>query len=187
METGNTHISVVYKVLLRALSRIRHLRPRVLALAAMPGIILALTGCHGSRGLDAFAMPQSFDTARQYEITFWAKNDTNKTQTAIYEKAITDFENLYPNVTVNLRLYTDYGKIYNDVITNIATKTTPNVCITYPDHIATYLTGVNQVVPLEELFDNEKYGLGGGEIRYDSPAKAEIIPQYLEECAFGGH
>ncbi|MCI9219860.1 MAG: extracellular solute-binding protein, partial [Lachnospiraceae bacterium] len=153
----------------------------------MPGIILALTGCHGSRGLDAFAMPQSFDTARQYEITFWAKNDTNKTQTAIYEKAITDFENLYPNVTVNLRLYTDYGKIYNDVITNIATKTTPNVCITYPDHIATYLTGVNQVVPLEELFDNEKYGLGGGEIRYDSPAKAEIIPQYLEECAFGGH
>ena len=187
METGNTHISVVYKVLLRALSRIRHLRPRVLALAAMPGIILALTGCHGSRGLDAFAMPQSFDTARQYEITFWAKNDTNKTQTAIYEKAITDFENLYPNVTVNLRLYTDYGKIYNDVITNIATKTTPNVCITYPDHIATYLTGVNQVVPLEELFDNEKYGLGGGEIRYDSPAKAEIIPQFLEECAFGGH
>ena len=187
METGNTHISVVYKILLRALSRIRHLRPRVLALAAMPGIILALTGCHGSRGLDAFAMPQSFDTARQYEITFWAKNDTNKTQTAIYEKAITDFENLYPNVTVHLRLYTDYGKIYNDVITNIATKTTPNVCITYPDHIATYLTGVNQVVPLEELFDNEKYGLGGGEIRYDSPAKAEIIPQYLEECAFGGH
>ena len=40
-----------------------------------------------------------------------------------------------------MRLYTDYGEIYNDVITNIATDTTPNVCITYPDHIATYLTG----------------------------------------------
>ena len=44
---------------------------------------------------------------------------------------------------MNLNLYTDYGKIYNDVITNISTNTTPNVCITYPDHIATYLTGQN--------------------------------------------
>ena len=52
-----------------------------------------------------------------------------------------------------MRLYTDYGKIYNDVITNIPTDTTPNVCITYPDHIATYLTGANVVVPLDELID----------------------------------
>ncbi len=151
------------------------------------GSMLALTGCHGSKGLDAFVIPEEFDTAEEYEITFWAKNDTNKTQTAIYEQAIADFENLYPNITVNLRLYTDYGKIYNDVITNIATNTTPNVCITYPDHIATYLTGVNQVVPLEELFDDESYGLGGSEVRYDSPAREEIIPKFLEECSFGGH
>nr|WP_305131789.1 extracellular solute-binding protein [uncultured Acetatifactor sp.] len=151
------------------------------------GCMLLLTGCHGSRGLDAFVMPESFDMAAEHEITFWAKNDTNKTQTAIYEQAIADFEKLYPNIHVNLRLYTDYGKIYNDVITNIATHTTPNVCITYPDHIATYLTGVNQVVPLEELVGDERYGLGGSEVKYDSPGKDEIIPQYLEECAFGGH
>ena len=105
----------------------------------------------------------------------------------IYEQAIADFEALYPNITVNLRLYTDYGKIYNDVITNIATNTTPNVCITYPDHIATYLTGVNQVVPLEELFADEKYGLGGSEVRFRSPTEEEMIPQFLEECRFGGH
>lgn len=56
---------------------------------------------------------------------------------------------------MNLNLYTDYGKIYNDVITNISTNTTPNVCITYPDHIATYLTGQNTVVPLDDLFADE--------------------------------
>ena len=117
---------------------------------------LLFTGCHGFRGLDAFVMPEQFDKTREYEITFWAKNDTNKTQTAIYEKAITDFEKLYPNIKVNLRLYTDYGKIYNDVITNISTNTTPNVCITYPDHIATYLTGTNSVVPLDELMNHKK-------------------------------
>lgn len=145
-----------------------------------------LTGCHGRGGLEPFAMPESFDTTRDYEITFWAKNDTNRTQTAIYEKAITDFEKLYPNIDVTLRLYTDYGKIYNDVITNIATDTTPNVCITYPDHIATYLSGDNRVVPLDELFAHEKYGLSGSEVRFDAPTAEEIIPQFLEECEFAG-
>lgn len=148
---------------------------------------LSLTSCHGSKGLNAFEIPEEFDSSREYEITFWAKNDTNKTQTAIYEQAITNFHTLYPNITVNLRLYTDYGKIYNDVITNISTNTTPNVCITYPDHIATYTTGTNLVVPLDELLVHEKYGLGGAEIKFDSPSKAEIIPQFLEECSFGGH
>ena len=102
--------------------------PALLALLSL----LTLCGCHGSRGQNAFSVPDSFDESRQYEITFWAKNDTNKTQVDIYNKAIDDFQALYPNISVRLRLYTDYGKIYNDVITNIATNTTPNVCITYP-------------------------------------------------------
>lgn len=148
--------------------------------------ITVLTGCHGREGLAAFEIPEEFDTSREYEITFWAKNDTNKTQTAIYEKAIRDFENLYPNITINLRLYTDYGRIYNDVITNIATGTTPNVCITYPDHIATYLTGTNQVVPLDELAADEKYGLGGSEVNFESPTVDEIIPYFYDECVING-
>ena len=159
----------------------------ILAFSLLLGATVTLTGCHGKAGLEPFVLPEEFDTSREYEIIFWAKNDTNKTQTAIYEQTIADFEKIYPNIKVNLRLYTDYGKIYNDVITNIATNTTPNVCITYPDHIATYLTGTNQVVPLEILFEDEKYGLAGSEVLFDAPAKEEIIPQFLEECAFGGH
>lgn len=148
--------------------------------------VSAFTGCHGSRGMKEFSVPEDFDATRNYEITFWAKNDTNKTQTDIYKKAISDFEEIYPNITVNLRLYTDYGRIYNDVITNIATNTTPNVCITYPDHIATYLTGTNIVVPLDALFTNEKFGFGGSEVRFDAPAYEEIIPQFLKECSING-
>ncbi len=154
---------------------------------ALTMCLCLLTACHGKESLTPFVIPEEFDLSKHYEITFWAKNDTNKTQTAIYEQAISDFEALYPNITVNLRLYTDYGKIYNDVITNILTNTTPNVCITYPDHIATYLTGANVVVPLEDLFADKNYGLGGSQVRFDSPAKEEIIPQFLEECSFGGH
>ncbi len=144
-----------------------------------------LAACHGSRGMDSFVVPESFDESKTYEITFWAKNDTNMTQVAIYHQTIADFEALYPNIKVNLRLYTDYGMIYNDVITNIATNTTPNVCITYPDHIATYMTGDNTVVPLDELFEDENYGLGGKEIKFDSPTKEEVVPQFLNECKIG--
>lgn len=153
---------------------------------------LLLTGCHGHLVTDAgesarqYTLPERFDTSRNYEITFWAKNDTNKVQTAIYQKAIGDFQKLYPNITVNIRLYTDYARIYNDVITNIATGTTPDVCITYPDHIATYLTGEDTVVPLDSLMDDPNYGLGGSALSFDSPARGEIVPQFLSECAIGG-
>ncbi len=154
-----------------------------LLLAAL--CLTALTSCHGSRGMDEFVIPEAFDTEKQYEITFWAKNDTNLTQVAIYHQAIEDFGKLYPNITVNLRLYTDYGKIYNDVITNIATGTIPNVCITYPDHIATYMTGNNTVVPLDGLMAHPAYGLGGSQLKFDGPTKEEIVPKFLEECVIG--
>ena len=159
---------------------------KLLAALLLLSLCLLLSGCHGSQDSSAFLVPDAFDTSRDYEITFWAKNDTNRSQTAVYEKALVDFQALYPNIHVNMRLYTDYSRIYNDVVTNIATGTTPNVCITYPDHIATYLTGSNVIAPLDELFINEKYGLGGSEVRFDSPALAEMVPQFLEECKIGG-
>ena len=160
---------------------------KAIALLLAVVMLLTLTACHGSREKKVFSIPETFDESRNYEITFWAKNDTNMTQVEIYKQAIAGFEALYPNITVNLRLYTDYGKIYNDVITNIATDTTPNVCITYPDHIATYLTGTDTVVPLDDLFADAKYGLGGSEVRFDAPTQQEIIPQFLSECDFNGH
>ena len=145
-----------------------------------------LAGCHGSRDTTSFEIPEEFDTSRNYEISFWAKNDTNLTQVEIYEKAVADFEALYPNINVNLKLYTDYGRIYNDVITNIGTGTTPNVCITYPDHIATYMTGEDTVVPLDTLIDDEKYGLGGDALLFDSPSRDEVIPKFLGEGVIDG-
>jgi multiple sugar transport system substrate-binding protein len=148
--------------------------------------LLAASGCHGSKELNTFEIPEEFDESRVYEITFWAKNDSNKRQTDIYRAAIADFEALYPNITVNIRLYTDYGKIYNDVITNITTDTTPNVCITYPDHIATYLTGQNTVVPLGGLLYDDTFGFGGSGVKFDAPDASGIVRQFLDECAFGG-
>ncbi len=163
------------------------MKKKTFVLLALFGLFMfILSGCHGREGIAEFQVPETFDETKNYEITFWAKNDTNKTQTQIYEKAIQDFQKLYPNIIVNMRLYTDYGKIYNDVITNISTGTTPNVCITYPDHIATYMTGGGVMAALDEVMVNDKYGLGGSELRFEGPTKEEIIPEYLNEGVLEG-
>ncbi len=161
------------------------MRKRIALFVLLITVLSLAVSCHGAKGLDEFVIPETFDESKTYEITFWAKNDTNKAQVNIYKQAIEDFQKLYPNIKVNMRLYTDYGKIYNDVITNIATKTTPNVCITYPDHIATYLTGVNVVVPLDGLFSDPKYGFGGSELKYDGPLYSEMIEKFMDECVIG--
>ena len=158
---------------------------KILSLLLCLVLLFGITGCHKAKTIASFAVPEEFDTSRQFTISFWAKNDSNETQVAVYEQAITDFEKCYPNIHVELKTYTNYGDIYNDVITNIPTSTTPNVCITYPDHIATYMTGGDTVVPLDSLFSHEKYGLGGSQIQFDGPTRKQLVPEFLDECRIG--
>ena len=147
---------------------------------------LSLASCHGARAIDEFDIPDDFDTTKEYNITFWAKNDNNTTQQKIYYDAVAGFEELYPNINVTIRAFTNYNDIYKEVLTNIQTGTTPNVCITYPDHIATYISGQNTVVPLDSLLVDEKYGLGGSEVNFDSPTKDEVIDKFLNEGKING-
>lgn len=150
-------------------------------------VLTFFVGCHGGKKpIEEFKIDAEFDETEQIEITFWAKNDSNATQVEIYKKAIADFEALYPNIKVNFKPYSDYGLIYQDVITNISTNTTPNVCISYPDHIATYMSGQNVVVRLDDLMRDSRYGFGGSELRFDSVKKDEMIPQFLNEGKIGG-
>ena len=160
---------------------------RIFALVLTLGMLLAVfSGCHGRIQRQEFTVPTEIDTTKELELTFWAKNESNINQKAVYEQAIADFQALYPNITITMKLYTDYGRLYDDMIKNISANTLPNVCITYPDHIATYLTGQNCVVPLDDLFEDEKYGFGGSELRFDGPTKEEIIPEFLAECVLDG-
>jgi multiple sugar transport system substrate-binding protein len=154
-----------------------------------------LIGCHGTEkakesmgeyATSAFEIPDNFDMSKKYSISFVAKSDSNERQTKIYQKAIADFNKIYPNIEISLQIETDYGRIYRNVITNIQTATTPNICITYPDHVATYLTGENVVVSLDELMSDERYGFGGEYVLFDSPTKEEVIPKFLEECKING-
>lgn len=134
-----------------------------------------------------FDVPDNFDMSKEYEVVFWDKNDTNDVQKQIYQNAADKFMEYYPNIKVKIRHFTDYNKIYEDVITNIATKTTPNIAISYPDHVATYLSGNNIVVPLDDLMNNSKFGLGGSDINFESVTKEEIVPKFLNEGIINNH
>ncbi len=159
----------------------------LLLLLLVTGACLPLAACHGRREvLEEFKIDAEFDENEQIEISFWAKNDNNATQVEIYKKAIADFEALYPNIKVIFKPYADYGAIYRDVITNLTTNTTPNVCISYPDHIATYMQGRNVMVKLDDLMRDTRYGFGGSDIRFESVEREEMVERFLNEGKIGG-
>lgn len=150
---------------------------------------LVLSSCHGELvpkknrvELMDFIVPEVLDETRDFEITFWAKNDTNKVQQEIFNQAVKSFEEIYPNIHIKVIQYNDYTKIYSDVITNISTKTTPNISIAYPDHVATYIEGGDVIVPLDTLMQNKFYGLGGSKVKFDSIKEEDILPKFLAEC-----
>ena len=72
-------------------------------------LLLLLSGCHGSKESSSYALPETFDEGRNYEITFWAKNDTNINQVNVYKKAITDFEKIYQLSRSYCNLYDRQG------------------------------------------------------------------------------
>ena len=65
----------------------RRKRPGKIVIAALflLGAAALLGGCHGKVQTSSFSAPEHFDTGKDYTITFWAKNDTNKTQVKILQ------------------------------------------------------------------------------------------------------
>ena len=130
---------------------------------------------------DLFEVPEEFDTSRNYELQFWSKNDNNELQKQTYLKAIEDFQKLYPNIKITIRNYTNYEDVYRDVLKNIPTNSTPNICVSYPDYAATYKSGHNTIVELDSLMNDPNYGFGGSKLKFDAPTKDEIVTKFFDE------
>ena len=153
----------------------------ILSLSLLSISSLFLASCHKPYSISTFDCPITFDDSKEYEIEFWSKNDGNIKQANIYTKTIEEFEKIYPNIKVSNRVYTSYDTIYKDVITNISSETPPNVCVSYPDHVATYLENENIVVPLDGLMANSSYGLDGSDLLYKPIGSSNIIDKFLNE------
>ena len=74
LNTGytQTHLSCSKSLLVRFVSLLL-----ILALS------LSLFGCHGSAEMNVFEVPDGLDPDKEYNITFWAKNDSNINQVKI--------------------------------------------------------------------------------------------------------
>lgn len=158
------------------------MKKKIISLILLLIVLVSLGSCHKGTGrLAALNLPEEFDETREYNISFWAKNDGNTEQVKVYDDAIARFESIYPNINVEIRHFNSYPDIYRDVLVNIGTETTPNVCIAYPDHVATYKEGNNIVVNLTGLLEHPSYGLGGKDIKFDSVSRDDIYEKFLNE------
>lgn len=118
-------------------------------MACTLGASLAMTGCGASKVYD-FNMPEGGYDGRKVTITF--ANTTGQKLNDEIVSAIGRFNEIYPNITVNI----DNGtKNWNDFHEKIATQITggkqPNVAYCYSDHVALYNRS-KSVVALDEYF-----------------------------------
>ena len=94
------------------------MKKKLALLLALILLVPVLSACHGrleskeAESAGSTPIPEAFDDSKPIELVFWAKNDTNKVQTAVYTDAIAAFEKMYPNVKINLRLY-PYRHLYD--------------------------------------------------------------------------
>ena len=163
--------------------------------------ILVLSSCHGRLVLEEDKTKKEpeiiafdeFDESKDYNISFWAKSDGSDpnpeifTQDKALENAVAKFNTYYPNIHVELIIKYDYNEIYRDVLLNIQTRTTPNVCIGYPDNVATYAEGDDIVLPVQSVMSDPNYGLGGSKVKFDSVKKEEIYEKFLDEGKIDGY
>lgn len=162
------------------------MKKKILLVILLALTTYALASCHSNKILPDFEIPLEFDENKEYHISFWAKNDNNLYQRKIYQDAVKKFNEYYPNIHVNLDdTYTSYPDIYNDVLKNISTNTTPNICITYIDHVATYNSGSELVISLDDLIKHSQYGLGGEKLAFQS--SNSVYQNYLDEGLLNGH
>ncbi len=139
------------------------------------GMTGMLSGC-GTNVAPDFVMPEGgFDTESPVTIRFYHQMGANLTK--VLEDAIADFNEIYPNITVEHTSYGDYDGVRDQIRTELTVGDQPNLAYCYPDHIALYnISGGVQT--LDTLIASE-YGFTEEQI-------ADFVPAYYNEGkAFG--
>jgi len=89
-------------------------------------------------------------------ITFWHVYGDSKG--ALLQNYIDEFEELYPNITVDAESQGGYDDLRNKTILAISAGETPTMLVGYPDHVAGYLNG-NAVIPLDDFIKDDTWGI----------------------------
>ncbi len=95
-------------------------------------------------------------TTDDIEITLWHSNgSTIEGALGLYAE---QFNELYPNITVNIQKNGDnYDQLRQNIVSAIKGGTLPNIVQGYPDHVVEYLSN-NVILSLNPFIDSETWG-----------------------------
>ena len=149
---------------------------KLLTLFSVAAGALALASCSGTK--TTFDCPDSFDTETPVTVTFW--HTMGQTLRGTLDEAITEFQELYPNITVVHEQFGSYDDVRYQISTNMGTGDFPSMAYCYPDHVALY-NEAKITVPLDDIMVHEQYGFGGEQVLFEGPKEADFVPAFFAE------
>ena len=122
-------------------------------------------GAAASTSETSSAADEEFDPNKKVEITFWHTLGKTTGQT-ILDSIITEFNRVYPNITVTNTQQGGYDELNEAINNNISTGNLPTMAYCYEDHVAGYIDH-NAVLDMSSYINDETYGLGKNPTGYD--------------------
>ena len=160
----------------------------LLVVVMLTGILSSLTSCNMFGGNKSdFEMPDGGYDGSAVTIKFY--HTMGAALTSILTDAITEFNKLYPNITVEHQSYGNYDALLSQISTEVTVGNQPNLAYCYPDHVATYNEAgavqtldafINSTI-VEERADGTTETIGYTQEQIDDFIKA----YYEEGMAFG--
>lgn len=96
-------------------------------------------------------------TKLKCDITFW--HTIGKTNLDTLNTMITQFNKVYPGITITTTSQGGYDQLKDTVSNAIPAGTTPTMAYCYPDHVAEYLAA-GAVAKMDDYINSPVYGLG---------------------------
>lgn len=145
---------------------------RVLLLGLLSILSLALVACGGkdragetsAKLVEWYELAEDadLDTSKETTITFWHRMGSESQE--LIQTWITEFEAIYPNITViEEKASTDYAKLADKIALAIPAGTAPDIAESYPDHIARYASA-DAPLALNNFISNPNIGFTQDEI-----------------------
>src|SRR5574344_1427775 len=109
----------------------------LLLLGLLPLALGLLAGCNNNTPVD-HGKDDTDITKLKTEITF--QTTMGKDNQASVNRCIEDFNKTYPDIKVNLSIYSgSYSALANDITSKFATDTYPDMAMVYPDAVADFI------------------------------------------------
>ena len=118
-------------------------------------------------------------------VTIRFYNQMGQKNLDILNTYITEFNKIYPQITVEVSTFGNYDDVRDQIKTEINVGSQPNIAYCYPDHVALY-NMAKATVQLDGLIDSTESDGAGGQIGLTEAQKADFVEAYYNGGAMFG-